>query len=571
MKTLTPLQLAYKKFKAVLLATVIFSFVINALLFVGPLYMLQIYDRVLSSRNVTTLVMLSLIALFLLMAYGLMEFIRSRLLVSAGLQFDKVLANAVFGRAVKAQLANPGGGAQYILADIDKIREFITGQGILTFFDALWVPLFLLMCFMFHPYLGLIALGGAIVIFILAFVNDFATRNLLKDANTAAQGANHFASTVLQNAEVIRPMGMEKELGQRWNSKHSNMLDAQASASDKAGAVMAFSKFVRMTLQSAVLGMGAYLALKQQITPGVMIAASIIMGRALTPVEQSVAQWKQFIASRQAHERLSNLFNNVPADMDRTELPTPVGEIDVEKLSCFAPGTRSLILNNINFHIDGGETLAVVGPSGAGKSTLLRSLVGGQMAANGTVRLDGSELSHWGAEQLGQYLGYLPQDVKLFAGSIAENISRFSSGESDEVVKVAKLAGVHEMVQGLQNGYETQVGENGHQLSGGQRQRVGFARALYGAPKMIVLDEPNSNLDNEGEASLLEAIKMMKKEKITIVLATHKTNLLAVCDKILVLKEGTVQSFTTPKELFKPAASKPTAAQSISPAVVNVQ
>jgi len=569
MEKQSPLQAAYKKFKVVLLATVVFSFFINMLLFVGPLYMLQIYDRVLSSRSETTLVMLSLIGLFLLMAFGLMEFIRSRLLVSAGLQFDKVLSNATFGRAVKAQVANPNGGFQYILSDIDKIREFITGQGILTFFDALWVPLFLAMRFMFHPYLGTIALGGAIVIFILAFVNDFITRNQLKDANNAAQGANHFASTALQNAEVIRPMGMGKELGQRWADRHNSMLNAQAGASNKAGAVMAFTKFIRMTLQSAVLGMGAYLALGQEITPGVMIAASIIMGRALTPVEQSVAQWKQFVSSRQAHERLSSMFGNITADEERTELPEPKGVIAVEQLSSFAPGTRAVILKNINFKIDGGETLAVIGPSGSGKSTLLRSLVGGHPAASGTVRIDGAEIDHWDAEQLGRYLGYLPQDVKLFSGTIAENISRFTSDESDEVVEVATLAGVHDMILRLQDGYETQVGENGHQLSGGQRQRIGLARALFGTPKLIVLDEPNSNLDNEGEAALLNAIKMMKDANVTIVIATHKTNLLAVCDKILILEEGAVKAFTTPKELFKPAASA--AAQPIVPTVVNVQ
>ena len=575
MKQKSPLQTAYGKFKAVVFSTVLFSFVINTLLFVGPLYMLQIYDRVLSSRNETTLIMISLIAVFLLMAFGIMEFIRSRMLVSAGLQFDGVLSNAVFSRAVKAQLSNPNGGAQYILPDIDRIREFITGQGILTFFDALWVPLFILMCFLFHPYLGLIALGGAIVIFILAFVNDAMTRDRLKEANNYGQGANQFASTVLQNAEVIQPMGMSKMLGQRWHNRHVTMLDFQASASSKAGGIMAFSKFVRMTLQSAVLGMGAYLALQQEITPGIMIAASIIMGRALTPVEQSVGQWKQFVAARQSHQRLSQLFDGAEEE-ERTELPRPKGLINVEQLNAFAPGTRTLILKAVDFKIDPGETFAVVGPSGSGKSTLLRTLVGVNPIASGSVRLDGAELDHWDADQLGCYLGYLPQDVKLFSGSISENISRFTEDETGEVVKVSKAAGVHEMILRLEEGYETQTGDNGHQLSGGQRQRVGLARALYGNPQFVVLDEPNSNLDSDGETSLLNAIVALKKAKVTVVVATHKTNILAACDRILVLKDGAMQALTTPQELFKPAdkAGAPsvnTGSMKTTPSVVNIK
>lgn len=582
MKNTTPLNKAYKKFKAILTATVLFSFVINTLLFVGPIYMLQIYDRVLASRNETTLLMLSLVALFLLVAYGIMEFIRSRLLVSAGLQFDNVLSNSVFRRAVKAKIANPNGGAQYVISDIDKLREFMTGTGILTFFDALWVPLFLFMAFLFHPWLGIMATIGAVIIFILAFVNDYMTRNQLKDANIAAQGANHFASTVLQNAEVIRPMGMGKNLGKRWFDKHLEMLTSQASASNKAGGIMAFSKFVRMTLQSAVLGVGAYLALRQEITPGVMIAASIILGRALTPVEQSVAQWKQFVAARQAHERLRGLFNAIPDDSERTELPLPRGDISVEKLMTVAAGTRDMILNGVNFKINGGETLAVVGPSGSGKSTLLRCLVGVQHAANGAVRLDGAQLDHWDSDQLGENLGYLPQDVKLFSGTISENIARFTDGDNDDlVVNVAKLAGVHDMILNLKDGYETQVGDNGHQLSGGQRQRVGLARALFGDPKVIVLDEPNSNLDEEGEASLMEAMRQLKAKGSTVIVASHKTNLLSMCDKILVLKDGGMQAFTTPQELFKAqqaAAQKSAASQKAAPAgkpasgaVVNIQ
>lgn len=548
----TPLQSAYAKFRAIVFTTFVFSFAINLLLFVSPLYMLQIYDRILGSRNEITLLMISLIALFLLFIYGLMEFIRSRMLVRAGLQFDEVLSSAVFSRAVKLRLSNPASGAEYILSDGDKVREFMTGTGILTFFDAPWTPLFIAVCFLFHPWLGYLALAGGIVIFSLALINEYATKQKLRDANTAAQGASQFAGAVLQNAEVIRSMGMEKALGERWKARHGEMLSAQASASDRSGAILTFQKFFRMTIQSAILGLGAYLALHQEISPGIMIAASIMMGRALQPIEQGVGQWKQFVAARQAHERLKGLFDKISGDEQRTELPTPKGQIAVENLTSIIPGTRTPFLKSINFNINPGETIAVVGPSGSGKSSLIRHIVGVWPAMSGTVRIDGADISHWDAEQLGQHLGYLPQEVRLFSGTIAENISRFSGGESEAVVKAAQMAGVHDLILRLPDGYETQVGDNGQQLSGGQRQRVGLARAVYGMPRVMILDEPNSNLDSDGETALLEAIKLMKDEGVTVVLVTHKTNLLAVCDRVLVLRDGTMQAFTTPQELFKP-------------------
>lgn len=565
----TPLQAAYGRFRAIVLTTFIFSFAINMLLFAAPLYMLQIYDRVLGSRNETTLLMISIIILFLMIIYGLLEFIRSRMLVRAGQQFDDVLSESLFSRAVKLRLSNPKAGAEFILSDGDKIREFLTGTGILAFFDAPWTPVFIAVCFLFHPWLGYLALGGTIVIFALAIVNEFATRKPLKEANIAAQNANQFAGAVLQNAEVIRSMGMETALGDRWRERHGTVLEAQANASDKAGAILTFQKFFRMTIQSGILGLGAYLALHQQISPGIMIAASIMMGRALQPVEQGVSQWKTFVAARQAHARLKGLFDSIPGDEQRTELPSPKGIITIENLSSVIPGTRTAFLKNLNFQVNSGETIAVIGPSGSGKSSLIRHLVGVWPAAAGNVRIDGADIAHWNAEQLGQHLGYLPQEVRLFAGTIAENISRFSGGESETVVKAAQMAGVHDMILRLPDGYETQVGDNGQQLSGGQRQRVGLARAMYSMPRIMILDEPNSNLDSDGENALLEAIKTMKEEKVTVVLVTHKTNLLAICDRVLVMREGQMQAYTTPQELFKPAAAAPQA-QTVTPATVPI-
>lgn len=548
----TPLNAAYGKFRAIVLTTFVFSFAINMLLFVSPVYMLQIYDRVLGSRNEVTLLMISLIALFLLLIYGLLEFIRSRMLVRAGHQFDDVLSESLFGRSVKLQLSQPNSGAQFVLSDGDKVREFLTGAGILAFFDVPWTPIFIIVCFIFHPWLGYLALGGTIVIFSLALINEFATRKPLKDANTAAQNANQFASAVLQNAEVIRSMGMEKNLGNRWKGRHADVIDAQSNASDKAGAILSFQKFFRLTIQSAILGVGAYLAIQNEISPGIMIAASIMMGRALQPIEQGVSQWKTFVAARQAHGRLKRLFENISGDELRTELPAPKGLINVENLSSVFPGTRTTFLKNLSLQINPGEVVAIIGPSGAGKSSLIRHLVGVHPAAIGTVRIDGADIAHWNTEQLGAHLGYLPQEVRLFAGTIAENISRFSESEPEAVIKAAQMAGVHDIILRLPNGYETQVGDNGQQLSGGQRQRVGLARAIYGMPRILILDEPNSNLDTDGENALLEAIRAVKAEEVTVVLVTHKTNLLAVCDKIIVMRDGTLQNITTPQELFKP-------------------
>ncbi|MGA9412633.1 MAG: type I secretion system permease/ATPase, partial [Roseobacter sp.] len=491
MRQKTSLQLAYSKFRSTFFTTIFFSFCTNLLMFVGPLYMLQVYDRVLSSRNETTLLMISGIAVAMLLSYGLLEFIRSRVLVRAGLQFDEVLANPVFHRVVKQQTALPGSNARICLTDIDKVREFMTGQGILAFFDAPWVPLFLALCFAFHPWLGLVATAGAIIIFILALTNEFATRNTLQDANAASQGANNFVNSTMQNAEVIRALGMEKQLTKRWLAQHDKMLSHQAKASDRSGGIMASSKFVRMTLQIAILGTGAYLAIHQEISAGILIAASIVMGRALAPVEQAVGQWKQFIGARSAHKRLKKLFDDITEQEERTELPAPKGNMTVDKLFATVPGTRETLLKGISFSIKQGEVLALIGPSGSGKSTLVRHLVGARTPMSGAVRLDGTEMHHWDPDQLGRYMGYLPQDVKLFGGTVSENISRFEDEPSDaDVIEAATLAGAHDMIQTLSNGYETDVGDGGMFVSGGQRQRVGLARAVYRHPSIVVLDEP---------------------------------------------------------------------------------
>lgn len=575
MKATSPLAKAYGRFKAIIFATVIFSFFSNLLMFVGPLYMLQVYDRVLASRNENTLLMITGIAVLLLITYGFLEFIRSKMLVRAGLQFDDMLANPAFNRVVRKQLAAPNSGAHATLQDVDRVREFLTGQGILAFFDAPWVPLFLALCFAFHPWLGFVATGGALIIFVLALTNEFATRGLLQDAGNANIGAAHFVNTTVQNAEVIRALGMEKPLTNRWLKQHDDVLAAQAKASGRAGAIMASTKFVRMSLQIAILGTGAYLAIHQQISPGIMIAASIVMGRALAPVEQAVGQWKQFVAARQAHKRLTDIFAALDDEEDRMQLPAPKGNLAVQNLFATAPGTKTALLKGVSFSVTQGEILAVIGPSGSGKSTLVRHIVGAMQPASGAVRLEGTELHHWDPDQLGRYMGYMPQDVKLFRGSVAENISRFLNDVQDsEIVAAATLSGAHDMIQTLSDGYDTDVGDGGNALSGGQRQRVGLARAIFREPSLIVLDEPNSNLDSMGEQALIACIQELKKRGKTVVLVTHKTNLLALSDKALMLVNGAVEKFGPTREIFGQAqqgqpnndgpAAKPT------PAIVNM-
>ena len=552
MQSQNPLSKAYGKYRAILGATIVFSFFVNLLMFVGPLYMLQIYDRVLASRNEFTLIVITSIAIILLLSYGLLEFVRSRMLVRAGLQFDDEISRPLFDRVARMQLINPNSGARSALADADKVRSFITGQGVLAFFDVPWTPLFLVLCFAFHPLLGWVATVGTAVIFILALLNEFLTRKSLKSANTEGQMAAEFAGSALQNAEVIRAMGMQDALARRWGGKRNGMLAAQANASDWAGAVMACSKFIRMTLQVAILGVGAYLAIAQEISPGIMIAASIVMGRALAPVEQAVGQWKEFISARQSNERLKLLFASIPEEDQHLRQEAPRGHLSVEGITTVIPGTRDAILRSVSFDLPAGMTLALIGPSGSGKSTLARHLVGVGDPVSGAIRLDGMELRHWDRNQLGESIGYLPQDVKLFSGTIAENISRFLEDATDEdIINAAKLAGAHDMISGLSNGYATQIGDGGGRLSGGQRQRVGLARALYGEPRLIVLDEPNSNLDSEGEEALAHCLAQLKRDGRTVVIVTHKSNILGGTDRTLILKDGMVQRYVSTAELLQ--------------------
>ncbi|KQT69093.1 peptidase [Aureimonas sp. Leaf460] len=517
---------------------VVFSFFINLLMFVSPLYMIQVYDRVLASRNETTLVMVTLLAVSLLAVSAALETIRSRILVRSGAKFDRVAGRDIFAAAFRGHLRTPNGQNAQPIRDLDTLRDFLTGGAIVTFCDAPWMPLFLAVCYMIHVWIGAIATVGAVAILGLALANELATRRHLKAAATLSIGADRYVSTSLRNAEIVHALGMMGAIVGRWSVLHDQALGLQAKASDRAGVLVSLSKFTRLVLQVAILGGGAYLVLEAEITPGAMIASSIIMGRALQPVESAVAQWKSFIAARSAYGRLQSLFASRPPEAPLMHLPEPTGAISLEQLVVAPPGSRVAVLKGIDLDIPAGAIVGIVGPSGAGKSTLARALTGVWPPLSGHVRLDGADLDNWDPERLGPHLGYLPQDVELFAGTIAENIARFSEIDSAAVVEAARKAGVHEMILQMPEGYNTRIGEAGRSLSGGQRQRVGLARALYGNPRIIVLDEPNSSLDSQGEMALAMALRTAKAEGRTVLVISHRAALLNEVDRLAVFSGG---------------------------------
>ena len=540
----------------------LFSAVINLLMLAPALYMLQVYDRVLASGNQMTLLMLTLMILGLFGLMGALEWVRSQVVIRLGTQMDMRLNQRVYDAAFEAQLRTGSPAAAQALNDLTSLRQFATGNALFAFFDAPWFPVYLFVIFMFSPWLGLLALGGAVLLMLLAWVNQHVSQAPLKAASELSVQATQQASAHLRNAEAIEAMGMLDTLRGRWLAQHTAFLAQQNLASEKTATVSAWSKGVRLALQSLVLGLGALLAVQGQITAGMMIAGSILMGRVLSPIDQLIGVWKQWSSARLAYQRLEALLHSYPARTQRMALPAPRGELAVEQLSASAPGTRRATLANLSFTLSAGQVLGVIGPSGCGKSTLARLLIGVWQPLAGKVRLDGAELSQWDKHQLGPHLGYLPQDIQLFAGSIAQNIARFAEVDADKVLAAAQLAGVHQLILQLPEGYETRLGEGGAGLSGGQKQRIGLARALYGLPAVIVLDEPNSNLDEAGEQALLQAIALLKQHKRTLILITHKPNVLTLTDQLLILREGQLQAFgPTAKVLGAPAAAKPAAAK----------
>ena len=464
-------------------------------------------------------------------------------LIRMGNRLDMTLNSRIFTAAFERNLRRAGGNPSQALHDLTSVRQFLTGNGLFAFFDAPWTPIYIAVAFFIHPWLGLVTLIGSLLLVALAYLTEKMTHGPLAEANQASMASGVFANNNLRNAEVIEAMGMLPALRSRWFRHHGQMLSSQAQASERAARISGVTKFVRISLQSLVLGVGALLVIEGKITPGMMIACSILMGRALQPVELAIGTWKQLISVRTAYHRLDDLLKDFPRRGDTMQLPVPTGQLLVENVYAGVPGAQVAILKGLNFMVQSGDVVGIVGPSASGKSTLARLIVGIWPAQAGKIRLDGADIFQWNKDELGPHLGYLPQDIELFEGSIAENIARFGQIDSEQVILAARRAGVHEMILRLPQGYDTQLGADGASLSGGQKQRIGLARALYGEPELIVLDEPNSNLDDIGEAALLRAVAELKSRGKTVLLITHRMNILNAVEKLIVMNEGCLQLY----------------------------
>jgi ATP-binding cassette subfamily C exporter for protease/lipase len=533
------------KFKQVFYAIGIFTVVINILLLVPSMYMMEVYDRVLASHNQYTLVMLTVMAAGLYALTSVIEYFRSMVVLRVGAKIDVELNQRVYTAAFEQNLTKDGVNAGQALNDLSTIRQFVTGTGVFAFFDAPWFPIYLAIIFIFNPWLGVFALLSTILLVGLAWINELVSHKALTEASDASVRSTNMAGNTLRNAEVIDAMGMLPNMRQRWYSEHSKFLSLQQTASQRAHKIAAVTKFVRTAAQSLILGVAAWLVIKGQVTSGMMIAASILLGRTLAPVEQIIGVWRQWAGVVSAYKRLDLLLFKNPARTPGMTLPKPVGRLNVEGVTAAPVGTTAAVLKNLNFGIDAGDCLGIIGQSGAGKSTLARLLVGIGAPTIGTVRLDGADISKWNKDELGPNIGYLPQDIELFAGTISENIARFGNIDSQAVVKAATLAGVHDMILRMPNGYDTTIGVDGTGLSGGEKQRVALARALYNDPTLVVLDEPNSNLDQVGESALTHAIRQLRLAGTTVVLITHRPDIIQETTRLMVLHGGMMTAFGT--------------------------
>ncbi|MCS3601906.1 ATP-binding cassette subfamily C exporter for protease/lipase [Buttiauxella sp. BIGb0471] len=548
--TPTELKDALKGMKPTFIMLLFFSCVINMLMLAPAIYMLQVYDRVLVSKNTTTLLMLTLLIVGIYIVIAMIESARSSVMIRLGNRLDVKLSQLVFNAAFKRKVATGENNPAQSLAELDQIRQFLSGSSLFALLDIPWTPVYLFMAFLVHPLLGYLSLAGILILFILTLVSEFSTKRPIQQAHALTINNATKLNKQLQNSDTIEAMGMLSTLKLNWQEQHSKVLILQTQIADKNANLSSLSRFVRVLLQSVALGAGALLVIGGQITPGLMIAASIILGRVLNPVEQIIGSWKQFVQFRSAWHQISTLLKEYPAAKEVLTLPRPKGNISVESVFAAAPGQHAPLLRNISFQLEKGEVLGIIGPSASGKTSLAKLLVGVWKPLSGKVRLDGADICQWDKELLGPSMGYLPQDVELFDGSIAQNISRFSNNDSTLIVEAAVLAGVHDMILRLPQGYDTPLGAGGHQLSGGQRQRIGLARAVYNNPAFIVLDEPNANLDDAGEFALVKAINTLRTQGQTTVIISHRPTLLGVVNKVLLLNEGAVQEFGTRDQVF---------------------
>lgn len=554
-KQATPLDEAARNARAAFIVVGIFSFFLNLLYLVTPLYMMQVYDRVLASGSRPTLFYLTVIAILALIVFGALEALRTSTLARAGQWFNERLSAPALRSSVEAATAS-GQSRLEALRDVAQIQGFVGGAAINPFFDAPWTPIFVAVIWLLHPWLGVLAVLVGLVLFGLAILNEALTREPLREANAASSAVLRDGARLIEQSETVQAMGMLSALEARWTRSNAAAQSRQTVATEIGGTLQGASRFVRMAAQIAVLGLGALLVLLGEMSAGSMIAASILLGRALAPVEQLIGTWRSFIGARMGYQRLQKLFTETPPRKAAMELPAARGALSVEDLYVRAPGTETLLLKGLSFAVEPGEVVAVIGPSAAGKSTMCRAILGTMPAFRGTVRLDGADIGHWPREQFGQAIGYLSQSVELFDGSVRDNIARMAECEDADVTRAAQSAGVHEMVLRLPAGYDTPIGPGGVNLSAGQRQRIGLARAIFGHPRLVLLDEPNSNLDQTGEQALMRSILMMKQSGAAVILVAHRQSALAVADKILVLNEGAVEMFDERDSILKIMAER---------------
>jgi PrtD family type I secretion system ABC transporter len=527
-----------------------FSLVINLLLLMPALFMLQVYDRVIASHSRETLVMLFVLVTAALLFMAYLDVIRSRLLTGSAVALEKLLGPRVLGSMLR-RATNPGSNESvHGLRDVAAMRAFLTGPGIVALFDAPWMPIYVLIIFLFHPLLGAIALSGALLLFGMAYLNERLSRQPLEAMQAESRKAGRFVDQGVSNAEVASALGMVGNIARGWQKLSRQVLTSQLEASRAGSLFASIGKFLRQFLQVLMLAAGAWLVIEQQATSGVMIAATILLGRALAPVESAIAGWKGLVDARGAYERVNQGLSAETQGEPPTALPAPRGALSVERVVFGFRGQDRPVIRQVAFELAPGEALAIVGPSAAGKSTLARLIVGLWKPMTGAVRLDSADIASWPRDRLGPYIGYLPQDVELFAGTVSENIARLGEIDSAAVIEAATRANAHELILRLPKGYDTPIGDGGSFVSAGQRQRIALARALYGDPRLVVLDEPNSNLDTDGEAALLEAVRSLKAEGRTVVVVTHRTSLLAAMDKVILLREGVIEKMGLMSEVL---------------------
>ena len=541
--------------------TALISGMSNILMLTGAMFMLEIYDRVLPSRSMPTLVGLLVLAAALFTALGILDAIRGRILVRIGGALDETLSGRVYDTLMRLPLrVGARSDGTQPLRDLDAVRSYLSGLGPVALFDLPWIPLYLAICFAFHPLIGFAALAGAIILIVLTLLTEILMRAPARAATEAAVARNGLAEASRRNAEALVAMGMAGHIAARWSEANRQYMRSQQEASDLGGGLGAISKVLRMMLQSGVLAVGAYLVIHQEASAGIIIAASILSARALAPVDLAIANWKGFVAARQSWQRLNRLLTMSPARLAPMQLQTPVQRLTVEAVSASPPGVPKVVVQDITFELEAGQGLGIIGPSGSGKSSLVRLLVGVWQPVRGNVRLDGAALDQWASDALGRHIGYLPQDVELLAGTVAENISRFEPNPDNEaVIAAAKAVGVHDLIVRLPGGYDTPIGEQGSALSAGQAQRVALARAVYRDPFLVVLDEPNSNLDSEGEEALTRAILGVRERMGIVIVVAHRPSAIAGVDRLLMMNQGKAQAIGPKDEVLSKVLQRPLA------------